>query len=113
MQVALSAQILFHGEFLVQALRLENDADPPPHGSRLANHVMAADGGRASGRGHQCREDAEHRRLASAVGAKQAEDLAFGNLKAHAGERDALAVAVRYVFNADDHRLGRSSNIKP
>ena len=40
-QVALGAQVLLHGERLVQALRLENHAHLPAHCGGVAHHVVA------------------------------------------------------------------------
>jgi hypothetical protein len=59
-------------------------ADPPPHLSRLA-HGVEAEHPRRTGRGQQeRRQDLDRRRLAGAVRAEQAEQLAALDVEADA-----------------------------
>ena len=111
--MSLPAQVLLDGELLVQALRLEHDADLAPHRIWLAGDIVPGDRGFARRRRHHGGKDPEDRRLAAAVGPEQSEDLALARLEADPGQRDPLAVAMSQIFGFDNHSLGRSSSIKP
>src|SRR5476651_448404 len=106
-QMALRAQVLFHGEGLVQALRLEDYAYLAPHGARLALHVVAGNDGVAFGGRHHGGENSEERGFAAAVGAQQAEDYTLLHFEADVRKRHAVAVSMRKVLNLD-HRPGLS-----
>ena len=80
-QVALGAQVLFHGQRFVQALRLEDDADLAADFGGLARHVAAGDHGAALGGHHHGGENAEEGGLAAAIRPQQAEDLALSSLR--------------------------------
>ena len=69
------AQVLLDGELDVERARLEDDAGLLADLPGFLGDIEAADGGRAARRNHECREDAEERGLAAAIGAEQAEDL--------------------------------------
>ncbi len=60
----------------VEALILEDHANAPPHGERLAGDIKAEQACAPLGRSEQGREDAEQRGLSAAVGSEQTEDLA-------------------------------------
>ena len=111
-EVALGAQVLFDRECLIEALRLEDDADVTAHRRGVALHVVAGDDGVAIGRHHHGREDAEEGRLAAAVGTEQAEDFALLHFEADVRKRDAVAVTVGKVLDLN-HRPGLSMSISP
>ncbi len=98
-QVALRAQILFHGERLIQALRLEHHADAAAHCGGFARHIVPGDFGAALGGHHHGGENAEERGFAAAIRSQQAEDLALLHFEADIRERDAVSVAVGQVLN--------------
>ena len=76
-------QVLFGGEFHVDALRLEDHADVAAHQRGLAGDIVAHDQRASAGGQHQGRENAEGRGLAAAVGAEQAEDLGRPHIERH------------------------------
>src|SRR5581483_10202646 len=101
-EVALVAHVLADGELAVQAGGLEHDPDPSAHRVRLADDVVAGDRGTPAIGRQERREDAEERRLAAAVRAEEAEDLAAPDREGDAVERAPLAVGEREVFDAQD-----------
>ena len=88
-------EVLAHREPLVERRRLEDDAQPPPHGRRVGPHVGAEHLHRAFRGALQRRADAEQRGLAAAVGPEQRDKRARRHRQRHVVERDAAAVAVR------------------
>ena len=111
-QMPLCAQILFHCEGLVQALRLEHDAHRTPHRGRIARHIVAGDFGAPFGGHHHRGENAEERRLAAAIRPQQSKDLALSYFEADCREGNAVPVAVSEVLNRD-HNPGLSRSIRP
>ena len=91
-QRAVVADVLARGEARIQAARIGQHADALAHRVAVAQDVEAADAGACRRRASQRREHAQQRRLAGAVRAEQAGDLAVGR-----GERD---VAHRVHFAA-------------
>jgi hypothetical protein len=77
--LALKAQVLDAGGLAVDARALADAADRPPHGARIAQHVVARDAGGAGVGPRQRGEDPDGGGLAGAVGAEQAEDRARGH----------------------------------
>ena len=78
-------QVLFDAQLEVARHRLRDDADRAAHAVGLLDDVEAVDERGARGRRQQRRQHADQRRLAGAVRAEQAEDLAFLD-----GEADAV-----------------------
>ena len=111
-QVPLRAQILFHGERLVQALRLEHHADRAADRGGVSCHVVPGDFGAALGGHHHGGENAEQGRLAAAIGSQQAEDLSLLHFEADTREGDAVPVAVSEILNCN-HNPGLSRSIRP
>ena len=72
----LEAQVVARGEERVERRLLQRGADRAPHLRALARDVEAADRGRARGRRQQRRQHVDGRRLARAVRAEEAVDLA-------------------------------------
>ena len=68
--------MLAAGEDRVERRLLERGADRRAHLGALADDVVAADAGAAAGRGQQRRQHQHGGRLAGAVGAEEAVDLA-------------------------------------
>jgi hypothetical protein len=94
------ANVLLAGEIPVEAGPLEDDSDSPPHGTRLANDIAAADRRRPARRGEGRCQDRDRRGLPGAVRAEQREELARIDV-----ERDAIdGVALRLPV-ALDQRL--------
>ena len=67
----------------------------------VALDVEAVDGGVAAGRDEEAAEDADERRLAGAVRAEEAEDLAARDLQRDAVERADGAEVLGDVLNVD------------
>src|SRR5690606_36528756 len=73
---AVEAQMLADRQLGVERWLLEADAGGAAHGLGLRHHVVPEDEHAARARRHERRYDPQERRLASAVGAQQAEQLA-------------------------------------
>jgi hypothetical protein len=80
-------EVLASRHQLVEGRLLEGDAKELPDSPRLSHHVDPAHPRPAGGRSQQGREDADGRRLARAVAAEEAEDLAFIDGEADAPQR--------------------------
>ena len=94
------SEALGDAERLVHRRGLEDDADllsPRVAGSR---RVLSEDGDRAPVALAVALEDLDGRRLAGAVGAEEAEDLARGDLEADAPDRLHLPVGLAQLGNA-------------
>src|SRR5262249_21882898 len=87
------AQVLQAAHARVEVLVGEHQVDQRPDARPLPRDVEAEDGGAAAARSRAAAEDADRRRLAGAVVAEQAEDLALGDVERDAVERLHLAVA--------------------
>ena len=85
LQGRLQADQLAAGHQRVERRFLQGDADRAPHRPRLLDHVVAGDRGAAAGRQQQRRQHPHRGRLAGAVGAEEAVDLALLD-----GDVDAL-----------------------
>ena len=77
-------------------------ADAAQHADRVAHRVEAEDAYRAGGGAQQPEQMLEERRLAGAVGAHEAVDLARGGVEGHAIERALAAERSREVVDVDD-----------
>ncbi len=80
-ELGVDLQIFFDGQVLVAGQGLGNDADHAAHLVGIFGHVVAADDRLAGGDRNQRGHHADERAFAGAVGAEQAEDLAFGTQK--------------------------------
>jgi hypothetical protein len=69
------------GQELVERRVLPGHADLRPHAVRVPQHVDSGDGGAPAVGSRQRGEDANGRRLARAVRAEHAEDLALGDVE--------------------------------
>ena len=105
LDAALQHQVLAARAELVDAGVLRHVADRAPHGVLRAANVVPGHRGRAFVRMGQRHEDAHGRRLARAVRAQQAEDLAFADAEGDAVQRLHLAVAL--AQRVDDDRIHR------
>jgi len=68
-------QILSGGEFKIDALRLENDADLAPQTVRILHRVVAENGRTAGYGDHQRRKNSEQGGFAAAVRPQKPEQL--------------------------------------
>src|ERR1019366_265758 len=100
-------EVFVGGEFRIDALGLEDDANVAAQGSGLANGVQARDGGAAGGRDHERGKNAEESGLAAAVRTEETEEFSGVNFERDAVERDAILVAMHQVANGNDG-LGRA-----
>ena len=86
-QVGEIAEVVERGEPVVEAsVAAEDVADAAPDFARVLRRVVAEHPGAASGRQEQRRQDLDRGRLAGAVRAEQAEQLAFRNLERNAAD---------------------------
>src|ERR1035441_5484544 len=81
-------EVFVGGEFRIDALGLEDDANVAAQGSGLANGVQARDGGAAGGRDHERGKNAEESGLAAAVRTEETEEFSGVNFERDAVERD-------------------------
>ncbi len=112
---ALLAQDLPHGEEGIEGDFLRHDADRGLRQARLGEDVVPEHRDRARVRHDDAGEDADQGAFPSAVGAQQAEDLAFGDVKGNVGERvrDVLraTVGLRETRDSKSRRHGGSQNL--
>ena len=106
-------QVLVGRELYVDAGRLKDHADMLAKASRIGGRVAAVDHCTATHGQHERGKDAEHGRLAAAIGAEQAEDLGGINVEGDALECGASVVGVLQVFDVNHcigciRRTGRS-----
>ena len=69
-EVSLMPKVLVGGQFQIDALCLEDDADMTPERARLANCIQTDDGSGARTRHHKSRKNPEKSRLTTAVWAE-------------------------------------------
>ena len=96
--------VLVDGQVRVHRRRLEHDADPLAPVAAGALRVDAEDGDAAAVALAVALEDLDRRRLAGAVRAEQAEDLALLDLEADAANGLDLAVRLAQVADGDGRR---------
>src|SRR5579875_210507 len=88
------AQVFLRGQLVVEGLVLEDQADVPPHGLGLADHVEASHP-RAAGRGpSQGAQHLDGRGFPSPVGAEKGEDLTALDREGDTVHRLYLSVAL-------------------
>ena len=112
-------EVFVGGEFGINALGLEDDADVATKGSGLANGVEAGDRSAARGRDHECGKNPEESSLAAAVRSEKAEEFGGAHVEGNAFERGAVLIAMDEVANGNDGdglagwfgRLGRGSEV--
>src|ERR1700675_4415573 len=100
--MSLMTEVFVGGEFGVDALGLEDDADVAAQGSGLANGVEAGDRGAARSRDHECGKNAEKSGLAAAVRAEEPEEFGGAHVEGNAFERGAVLIAMDKVANGND-----------
>src|SRR5665213_1408050 len=101
-EMSLADEIFLGGQLLVEAWRLEYDADLPADFIARFCRVQAEQAHMAGGDGDERREDAEEGGLARAVGAKKAEDIAVVDLQGEVVQGNALAVTMGEVVDFYD-----------
>src|SRR5687767_11333368 len=94
-------EVFAGGELLIEARRLEHNADERPHRRLLGGNVAAEDADGADRRANDRGKDAEEGGLAAAVGSEQAEYLSPGDVQRKVVQRDALAVGMGQVFDVN------------
>ena len=96
-EMPLMREVLAHPQFLVEARRLKDDAEPAAQGAGIAQEVEPENAGRAARRPNEGGENAEEGRLAAAVRPEQAEDFARRDAERDVVEREAVAIAMGEV----------------
>jgi hypothetical protein len=89
----------------VHAAALQDDARALAQGARPRGRVVAEDGDDPARAAAVALEDLDGRRLARAVGAEEAEDLAPGDVEVDAADRLELAVGLAQVSDQDGGRI--------
>jgi hypothetical protein len=100
--MSLMPKILVGRELEVDALRLKDHADLPPHARRLLRRVAAHDGGAAGGRNHQRGKNPEERGLAAAIRTEQAEQLRRTHVERNSVQSGAVLIAMHQVLYGND-----------
>jgi hypothetical protein len=95
------AQVLRGGQVAVERRVLEDEADVAADVVSLAHDVVAGDARAARGGAREGAEHVDGRRLAGAVGSEEPEDLAGGDLEAHAPHGLDLAEGLLEVGDLD------------
>jgi len=98
-------QVFSHAEAAIETLILEYDAYVATHFEGLLDYVKAENASRTGIRVQEGGEDSEESRLSSAVGTKQAVDLARRHLKIDAVEGLTLLI-VKADALTDEGRFG-------
>ena len=101
LQRRLQADQLAAGHQRVERRFLEGDADRPAHRPRFLDHVVPGDGGAPAGWQQQRRQHPHGRRLAGAVGAEEAVDLARLDLEVDSLHCEHLVEAALQPFDHD------------
>jgi hypothetical protein len=104
---------LADGQLRVQGCRLQLDADSLLERARVAHDVDAQHLGAARIGRAQALEDLDRRRLAGAVGAEQAEDLAAVDAEGDAVYGVQLSVGLAQLVDGDDRAVGRGGGTAP
>ena len=105
-------EIFASGELDVDGRRLEDDTDLATNSRRVVRDVASVDDGRPRGRKHQRGEDAEHRGLATAVGAEKSEYLGGTNIERNAVEGRTLSVNVAEVIYLNNGGRAGSASVR-
>src|SRR5262249_51187533 len=92
--MALVGEVFAHGQFLVEAWRLENDPESAADRARVARESQAENVGAASGWPDKGRKNPEEGGLSAAVRSEQAEDFARVNPEGDLVKRDAISIAM-------------------
>ncbi|CAM2150331.1 hypothetical protein PT2222_230055 [Paraburkholderia tropica] len=100
-QTRVQHQILAHREFAIERKRLRHVAHAAARVEVARIDFVPEQPGFAFGRGQQAREHFHRRRLAAAVRAEKAENLAALNAKAHVIDGHEVAETHRQVFGLD------------
>ena len=85
--------VLFHRQVVVERKLLRHVADVPADVFRMRGDVEAADHGAAGCRAQQAAQDADHGRLAGAIGSQETENLARLHADGHVVHGDEIAEA--------------------
>ena len=105
-QAAVVAEVLGDRQLLVEARRLEDDAELTANGGRFETKVVAEDRDLALLERNERRQQTEERRLAAAVRAEEGEDFALGDIEREIVDGETVAVAVGNVVGGDGgHRV--------
>src|SRR2546425_7580379 len=99
--MALMAKVFRSRQFQINALRLEYYADFAAQPTWILGGVMPQNCCPSTDRNHQRRKDAEHRGLAAAIRAEQAEKLCRPDIKRDSVQRCPVAIAVHQIAQHD------------
>ena len=99
-QMTLCAQILFHGQGLIETLRLEDNAHLPADRGGGLGYVVPGNCRLSLGRHHHGRKDTEECRFAAAIRPQQAEYLPACNFQAHIAQCRMFGILFYYVADA-------------
>lgn len=99
--MAVVQEVLGYGQLAVEARRLKDDADAPPHRGRFTPNVEAEDTRRPTGRRKQRGQDAKESGLPPAIGAEQAKERAPLDRQVDARQGLPCAVGMRQADNLD------------
>src|SRR5277367_107559 len=110
--MSLMPEVLIGCEFLVDALRLKDNADLPPQASGVAHRIAAHDDRVPSARNHQRGKNPKKSSLAAAVRAQQSEQFGRTDVERYAVESGALLVAMHHVHDGDYRRHGSKSHFR-
>src|ERR1051326_6747382 len=97
-------EVFLRRQFHVNALRLEDDADLFAQVRSVARSIESGDDRASSAGQHKRGKDAEHSRLAAAVGSKKSKDLGAIDVEADPVQGGSIAVKMAKIFHAN-HRL--------
>ena len=104
-ELSVQLEILPDRQFAVEREGLRHVADVAPRLHVARTHRLAEQLARAAARRQEARQHLHRRRLAAAVGAEKAEDLAAGNSEADVIDRDEVAELPGQPFGLDRRRL--------
>ena len=108
------AEVLAHREVVVEAEALAHVADPPLHALGVLRDVDAEHEAGAGGGGEQAAQHADRRRLAGAVRAEEAEDLALVHAERDPvdGHEGAEALGELADLDGDGHQLALTVTVR-
>src|SRR6266849_1390848 len=105
--MSLVPQVFIRGQLGIHALRLEDNANLPPHVRRILSRIVSHDNGPTRRRDHQGRENPEESRFSAAIRAQQSEQLCRPHVERNSVQRCPVLIPMNQVLNGNYCSGGR------
>ena len=110
--MSLVPKVFVGGQLGIHTLRLEHNANLPPHVRRILSRIVSHDNRPTRGRDHQGRENPEESRLSAAIRAQHPEQLCGTHVERNPVQRRPVLIAMNQVLNGNYCRRGRMLNFR-